>query len=58
MNLRRVRDELKELRQAVQETGGRRIIAVGDEREADEVRRRLRPDADVLVIITGISRAS
>ena len=56
MSLRRIRDELKELRQEVQQGGGRQIFAVGNEREADELQRRLRPDADALIIITGISR--
>jgi hypothetical protein len=58
MSLRKVRDELKELRQAVEQGGGQQIFAVGNEREGDEVRRRLRPDADALIIITGISRAT
>lgn len=57
MSLRKVRDELKELRQAVEQGGGRQIFAVGNEREADELQRRLRPDAEALIIITGISRA-
>ena len=57
MSLRKIRDELKELRQAVEWNGGRQIIAVGNEREADEARRWPRPDADALIIITGISRA-
>lgn len=57
MSLRRVRDELKELRQEVQQGSGQQIFAAGNEREADEISHRLRPDADALIIITGISRA-
>ncbi len=56
MNLRRLRDELKKLRQAVEGDGGRQIVVVGNEQEAAEARRRLGPNADALVIITGISR--
>lgn len=57
MSLRKVRDELKELRQAVQQGGGQQIFAVGNEQEAAEVERRLPADADALIVVTGISRA-
>ena len=57
MSLRQVRNELKELRQALQDTGARQIMAVGNALEAAEVRRRLPPDADALIVITGLSRA-
>ena len=56
MSLKRLRDELRELRQAVKAKGSPQFIAVGNDQEAAEVRRRLPANADVIIVKTGIVR--
>lgn len=57
--LRRVRDQVQELRAEIAPEGqGRRLIAVSSADEADEVRSRLGPGDEALIVITGVPRGS
>ena len=56
MSFRRVRDDLKAIRQVVHARGGRRILIVGSKEEAAELRRRLPANATVIIVNTGIVR--
>ncbi len=55
MTYRRLRDELKELRDEIAPSAPPRFIAVSDRAEADEVRERVGPDT--VIVITGVPRA-
>jgi hypothetical protein len=58
MRFQRVRNQFHELRAEIAPEGpARRLIAVSNEAEADEVRSRLRPGDDALIVVTGVPRA-
>lgn len=57
-SLRRVRDQLRDMRADIVPGRPKRLIAVSTATEASEVRSRLRAGHDTLIVITGVPRAA
>ncbi len=56
-SLRRVRDQLRDMRADIAPGQPQRLIAVSTADEADDVRSRLGPGEDALIVVTGVPRA-